>query len=335
MEATNPRREFLGKALCASLAAFTVRGTSAKASENTGTPGAQRARTLDPQSLQDILVGCAYLGCGGGGSLAEGTAELAGALKEGLRFSLLSVDDLADEEWVASPYGIGSTAPPTESEAQKYAGLARPATNPVEASFRRLSAFLQRPFVAAIPGELGPWSTAAALVTSARLGIPTLDADRVGRATPEATQDSVPTAGLSTLPLAAVTGLGDALILESVAAGSRVEDLLRAISVASLGGVGVTDAALSGRDARRPGVLVCSLSSAPCRSRRISGGRTGRRAPPATTRSRQSSPQAMAFICSRARSSASRGKTRPDSSRARSSSKGATPAWEAGTAFAT
>ena len=68
-------------------------------------------------------MGCAYLGCGGGESLAEGTAGLAGALKEGLRFSLLSVDDLADDEWVASPYGIGSAAPPPESEAQKYAGL--------------------------------------------------------------------------------------------------------------------------------------------------------------------------------------------------------------------
>jgi uncharacterized protein len=41
-----------------------------------------------------------------------------------------------------------------------------------------------------------------------------------------------------------------------VAKGSRVEDLLRAVSVASLGELGVTDAALSGRDARRPGVLV-------------------------------------------------------------------------------
>jgi len=263
MTAMNPRRKFLGSAIVASLAAFTARGTTAGAADFAGAPSARLGRTLDPESLQDILVGCAYLGCGGGGSLAEGTGELAGALKEGLRFSLLSVNDLADDDWVASPYGIGSIAPLSEPEKQKYAGLARPATNPVEASFRRLSEFVRRPFVAAIPGEIGPWSTAAALVTAARLGIPTLDADRVGRATPEATQDSVLTAGLSTVPLAAVTGFGDALILESVAAGSRVEDILRAISVASMGELGVTDAALSGRDARRPGTLVVgSLSLA-------------------------------------------------------------------------
>jgi len=110
----------------------------------------------------------------------------------------------------------------------------------VESSFRLLSAFLHRPLVAAIAGELGPWSTAAALSTAARLKIATLDADRVGRATPEATQDSILTAGLSTVPLAAVTGFGDSLILKKVAKGSRVEDLLRAVSVASLGELGVT-----------------------------------------------------------------------------------------------
>lgn len=216
----------------------------------------ERTRRLDRTSLHDILVGCAYLGCGGGGSLAEGTDELADALDAGLPFELLPVAALQDDEWVASPYGIGSNAVPTQADKAKFADLKRITTDPVETSFRLLSQFLNKTFVATIPGELGPWSTAAALVTAARLGIPTLDADRVGRATPEATQDSILTAGLATVPLAAVTGFGDSLVLEHVAANSRIEDILRALSVTSLGELGVTDAALSGRDARRPGALV-------------------------------------------------------------------------------
>ena len=215
-----------------------------------------RGRTLDRDALEDILIGCSYLGCGGGGTLAEGRERLADDLKSNLRFGLLAVEDLADDEWVASPYGLGSSAPPTEAEKRRFADLPRSSEDAVESSFRQLSDFLQRPFVATVAGELGPWSTAAALSTAARLGIPALDADRVGRATPEATQDSVLAAGLSTLPLAAVTGFGDSIILRKVASGSRVEDLLRAISVASLGELGVTDAALPGRDTRRPGALV-------------------------------------------------------------------------------
>ena len=222
-----------------------------------------RARVLDRDALGDILVGCSFLGSGGGGSLAEGRARLADDLAAGLRFELLGLADLDDDEWVASPYGLGSNAPPTAAEKARFADLPPPRADAVEASFRLLSSFLGRRFVATIAGELGPWSTAAALSTAARLGIPTLDADRIGRAAPEATQDSVLAAGLSTVPLAAVTGLGDSLILQKVAGGSRVEDLLRAISVASLGELGVTDAALSGQYAKRPGVLVAgSLSLA-------------------------------------------------------------------------
>lgn len=215
-----------------------------------------RARVLNREAVEDILLGCSYLGCGGGGRLSEGMAQLGDDWKAGRRFELLAVTDLGDDQWAASPYGLGSTAAPSEAEKTRFADLPRAREDAVEASFRLLSSYLRRSFVAVIAGELGPWSTAAALSTAARLGIATLDADRVGRATPEATQDSILVAGLSTAPLAAVTGFGDSLILEKVARGSRVEDLLRAISVASLGELGVTDAALSGRVAKRPGVLV-------------------------------------------------------------------------------
>ena len=57
-------------------------------------------------------MGCSFLGCGGGGFLAEGRARLADDLTKGLRFELLGVADLGDDEWVASPYGLGSNAPP-------------------------------------------------------------------------------------------------------------------------------------------------------------------------------------------------------------------------------
>lgn len=250
------RRGFLRGACVVGVGAGSVMRGLASPTNPESAKRHPRTRTLDRQALEDILVGCSYLGCGGGGSLSEGTARLADDLKSGLGFELLAVGDLGDDEWAASPYGLGSNAPPTEAEKIRFADLPLAHDDAVESSFRKLSTFLRRPFVAAIAGELGPWSTAAALSTAARLGIATLDADRVGRATPEATQDSILTAGLSTLPLAAVTVFGDSLILEKVARGSRVEELLRAISVASLGEVGVTDAALSGLDARRRGALV-------------------------------------------------------------------------------
>lgn len=260
MKFIDSRRRFIEAAALAGFAMASVptMGSPPSVQQPARNP---RARRLDREALEDILVGCSYLGCGGGGRLSEGMAQVADELTAGLRFELLPVADLGDDEWVASPYGLGSLAPPSEADRSRFADLPVVKDGAVEASFRKLSDFLKRPFVAAVAGELGPWSTAAALSTAARIGIPLLDADRVGRATPEATQDSVLVAGLSNLPAAAVTGFGDSLILETVARGSRVEDLLRAISIASLGDLGVTDAALSGRDIRQSGALIVGTIS--------------------------------------------------------------------------
>ena len=256
MYQANERRRFL------QLAAVAGFGVAVPATTQAGQSRASRqlprlgtVRPLDPVALDDILVGCSYLGCGGGGSLTDGRARLAVDVQANLSFSLLDVASLGDDEWVASPYGLGSLAAPTEAQQREFEGLARVADS-VEASFRLLSQHLKRSFVAAVAGVLGPWSTAAALSTAARCGIPLLNADRVGRAAPEATQDSLLAAGVSNLPIAAVTCFGDEIILEKLARGARSEDLLRALSVASLGDLGVTDAALSGRTVRKSGALI-------------------------------------------------------------------------------
>jgi hypothetical protein len=274
------RRQFLQLVAAAGFGVTaTARGQTPDEGALTPPRGRGHVRPLDPVALDDILVGCSYLGCGGGGSLADGRARLAVDVQAQLSFSLLDVAGVGDDEWVASPYGLGSLALPTDVQQQQFAGLTRVA-DPVEASFRMLSRHLQRAFVAAVAGELGPWSTAAALSTAARCGIPLLDADRVGRAAPEATQDSVLAAGLSNLPIAAVTCFGDEIILEKVARGARSEDLLRALSVASLGDLGVTDAALSGRTVRESGALIAgTITHAEALGRAVRSAKAGARSP--------------------------------------------------------
>lgn len=260
MNANDSRRNFLKNAALLGVGASAVPALGAADGGASG-PVRRGELLLDRVAIEDILTGCAVLGCGGGGKYAEGLARVNDELEAGRSFRLLPVAELGDDEWVASPYGIGSLAPQSDEDRARFAGLPRAKEDNVEASFRRLSRFLNRSFVAVVAGELGPWSTAAALSTAARLGIPLLDADRVGRATPEATQDSVLVAGLSNLPLAAVSSFGDSLILEKVARDSRIEDLLRALSVASAGDLGVTDAALSGLEIRRSGALIVGTIS--------------------------------------------------------------------------
>lgn len=214
-----------------------------------------RGSTLDASDLEDILLGSSYLGCGGGGGLDAARELIASDLSSGLSFRLLDVSDLGDEDMVASPYSLESLAPANEEMQARLDSIESRIAAPTEASFHLLEKYLGVQFAAVIVGEIGPLSLAEALSTGARIGVPSLDADTVGRATPEINQHSVRAAGHAITPASAVTEFGDEIILKNVQDPSREEDIFRAISVVSRL-VGVTDAAISGVVAKSEHVLV-------------------------------------------------------------------------------
>lgn len=212
-------------------------------------------RTLTKQNLEDIVVGCSYLGTGGGGSFARGMQRVYDDLAAGLTFRLMSPQEMQDDDYAAATYGVGSTAPATDEQKQRYAKLPHISERPTTAAFRLLQKYMNKNFVATIAGEIGPGNTIAAMSAAAHIGIAQLDADTVGRAAPEIDQNAVLAAGLKITPAAGVTEYGDQMILPSVATTSREEDLFRAASMVSMG-IGVADTPLAGRDAKRVGVLV-------------------------------------------------------------------------------
>jgi DUF917 family protein len=126
---------------------------------------------------------------------------------------------------------------------------------PVLRAFRLLEEHVGKRFAAVIVGEIGPLSTAEALSLGARLGVPSLDADTVGRATPEINQHSVRVAGQDITPAAGVTLFGDEIVLTAIKDPSREETIFRNLSEISRD-VGVCDAAIPGTIARQPNVLV-------------------------------------------------------------------------------
>jgi len=252
------RRQFLAGAL------YSAGGLASSAAlrPTQATTKLQRGVLFTPQMLDDALVGATYLGCGGGGRLEEGRRLIAEDLAAGLSFRVMNVEDLADDERVACPYALGSLAAPSPAMQARLNALDAPSQTPVEASFRLLERHLETRFAGVIMGEIGPGSLADGLSTAARLGVPALDADTVGRAVPEINQHSVRVAGLSLVPAAGATPFGDEIVVTKIGDPSREEALFRALAVASYV-VGVTDAPITGRQARQSGVLVTdSLSLA-------------------------------------------------------------------------
>lgn len=254
------RRQFLGGlAIVAGTLAACRELPEERGTRRTSHPG---ARALDATALEDALVGSSYLGTGGGGSLEEARELIARDLAAGLAFSVIPVTALSDTDRVACPYGLASLAETSGEMQARLDAIENRVEEPVQAAFETLERHIGQKFAGVIMGEIGPLSLAEGLSIAARLGVPALDADTVGRAVPEINQHSVKVAGIPLTPIGAATPFGDEMIVEKLGDPTRAEDILRSIAVVSRE-CGVTDSPITGEQAKAEGTLVTgSLSLA-------------------------------------------------------------------------
>ena len=220
------------------------------------------ATPLDSTALEDALVGSSYLGTGGGGSLAAARELIATDLAAGHSFAMLDVEQLDGDDRVACPYGLASLAETSPEMQARLDAIENKVEEPVQAAFEALEKHLGQKFAGVIMGEIGPLSLAEGLSIAARLGVPALDADTVGRAVPEINQHSGKVAGIPLPQIGAATPFGDEMVVETLGDPTRAEDILRSIAVVSRE-CGVTDSPITGAQAKQAGTLVTgSLSLA-------------------------------------------------------------------------
>jgi uncharacterized protein len=212
-------------------------------------------RKLSKQNLEDITMGCCYLGSGGGGSYDQGLKRIHDDLAAGLSFNLMSVDEMGDDDYAATTYYVGSTAPYTRAQLERFDKLPRIKEEATVVAFRMLQKYIGKNFVAVIAGEIGAGNTPYALSTAAHLGIAQLDADTAGRAVPEIDQSTIFAAGISLLPAAGATLFGDELLITNVAIPSREEEFLRIASTISMH-IAAADSALPGKVLKQPNIVV-------------------------------------------------------------------------------
>jgi len=143
------------------------------------------------KDCEDLLIGSTWLSAGGGGSVEMGLFQLQAILDEGLSMGWVPVESVADDIWTATVgvHGvIGAVSEETE-EKLKSLGLKSGGTNEwVGEAVKGLANYLGRNIETLVACELGPESIADVLTAGARLGIPVVDGDYVGRAAPEELQ---------------------------------------------------------------------------------------------------------------------------------------------------
>ncbi len=198
-------------------------------------------KVLSLEALEDILLGCAVLGTGGGGSLTDGLATVRADAAAGKAVRLATLDELPADALVVSPYFAGSISPLSPDQTAAYRDLPEAQESASITAARALAEYLGRSVGAVIATELGGGNTASACSAAANLGVPIVDADPAGRSVPELIHSTMYLGGVSITPMAAASQFGDVTIITKLANDFRAEALVRAMAVASRNRMGVAD----------------------------------------------------------------------------------------------
>lgn len=195
--------------------------------------------------IEDLVVGTTILGTGGGGSPQMGREVLDSDLAAGRKLRIVSLDRIAENSLIVSPYFVGSVAPGVKPN--KTVTVREPFALGLETIERHL----KRNVAGTVATELGGGNTAAALHVASQLGVPLIDGDLVGRAAPELHQSTAHIFGLSMAPSVVVSETGNVLSIERYADMDDYELLVRYVAVLAGGHAAVIDTPLMKSEAMK------------------------------------------------------------------------------------
>jgi DUF917 family protein len=178
-------------------------------------------RRLQEQEIRDIANGSAVLGTGGGGDPYLGTLAALEAIKEFGPPVMLDASELADDALVAFPFIVGAPVPGVE----KF-----PFGSELVRAFRMLEDQLGKNITAVMSAEIGGANSMIPVSLGARIGLPVVDGDLIGRAFPEIQLTTLTLNGLHASPFALADEHGNGVVL-NVIDNFWAERIARAISI--------------------------------------------------------------------------------------------------------
>ena len=171
-------------------------------------------RKIGIQEIEDIALGATLLGAGGGGDPYIGKLTAIGAVKECGEVELIGIDEVPDGAFIMPAASMGA---PTIL-AEKGAGANE----------------YGKPIYATMPIEAGGVNSMLPIAAAARLGIPMVDVDGMGRAFPELQMVTFTIGGASATPMAFIDEKGNSGILDTIT-NKWTEDIARAATM-TMGG---------------------------------------------------------------------------------------------------
>ena len=164
-------------------------------------------REITADQLDDIAMGAAVLGTGGGGDPYVGKLMAQAAMRRKGPVKLLDPDELGDDDLVIPSAMMGAPTVMLEKT---------PRGTEIVTAFEVIQAFLGRRATATMSCEAGGLNSTTPFVVAAELGIPLVDADMMGRAYPELQMCTPTLYGVTATPMAIADEKGNSAILNTI-----------------------------------------------------------------------------------------------------------------------
>lgn len=186
-------------------------------------------RKIGLDEIEDIALGAALLGAGGGGDPYIGKLVAMGAVKECGPVTLLEPDEVPDDALIVPIAMMGA---PTILGEKGIGG------NEYETLAKMVSQFYGKPIYAFMPIEAGGVNSMLPIAAAARLGLPMVDADGMGRAFPELQMVTFTIGGVKSTPMALTDEKGNCVIFDTIT-NKWTEELARSVTMSCGGSVSV------------------------------------------------------------------------------------------------
>jgi DUF917 family protein len=207
---------------------------------------------LDASTLPALARGCAILGAGGGGDPQVGLLAALQAVEDHGPVALVDLEELPDDGLLMPCGGVGAPTVSIEKiEGGEEGGRLREA----------VERLWGRSVVALMAGEIGGSNGIVPALWAARLGLPVLDADGMGRAFPEIPQVAMEIAGLSPNPAVMTDERGNVIVFHGTD-GDWMERMERAAAVEFGGNAWSSEYQLTVGQAKAGGVVNHAVSLA-------------------------------------------------------------------------
>ena len=201
-------------------------------------------RKLGITEIEDIARGAALLGAGGGGDPYVGKLVAMGAVRECGEVTLLDPEEVPDDALVVPFAMMGA---PTVLCEKGIGGME------YQKLYDMVSRYLGKKIYAFMPMEAGGVNSMFPIAAAARLGLPLIDVDGMGRAFPELQMVTFTIGGISASPMVLTDEKGNSTIFETVS-NKWTEELARAVTMSCGGSVAVALYPLSGAQMKQYGV---------------------------------------------------------------------------------